>query len=80
MRNGHNGLKRFFIVCGAVCCLGLLMVVIGYFTGGMRGMNDMDQRYDWIKVGDAEMTSLSLARRPERTWDSIRSELRAIWM
>ena len=43
MRNGHNGLKRFFIVCGAVCCLGLLMVVIGYFTGGMRGMNDMDQ-------------------------------------
>ena len=57
MRNGHNGLKRFFIVCGAVCCLGLLMVVIGYFTGGMRGMNDMDQRYDWIKVGDAGMTS-----------------------
>ena len=74
MRNGHNGLKRFFIVCGVVCCLGLLMVVIGYFTGGMRGMNDMDQRYDWIKVGDAEMTSLSLGETAGENvgFDSVR--------
>lgn len=60
MHNENKGLKRFFIICGIVCCVGLLMTAVGYFTGGIRGMDDMSERYSWINSGKAEMTSLSL--------------------
>ena len=57
----NRGIKRFFIICAAVTCLGLVAATIGYFTGGIPGLGKMSERYSWIRAGVPEMTGLDLA-------------------
>lgn len=57
----NKGIKRFFIICAAVTCLGLVAATVGYFTGGASGMEKLSGRYSWIRAGAPEMTGLDLA-------------------
>lgn len=56
-----RGLKRFFIICAAVTCLGLIAATIGYAAGGVSGMEKISDRYSWIRAGAPEMTGITLA-------------------
>lgn len=56
-----RGLKRFFIICAAVTCLGLIAATIGYAAGGVSGMEKISDRYSWIRAGAPEMTDITLA-------------------
>lgn len=40
----NKGIKRFFIICAAVTCLGLVAATVGYFTGGASGMEKLSGR------------------------------------
>ena len=57
----NRGIKRFFIICAAVTCLGIVAATASYFTGGIPGLGKMSERYSWIRAGVPEMTGLDLA-------------------
>lgn len=51
-----KGLKRFFVICAAAVCLGLLLSIIGAATGGIQSMSKLGDKYRWFKAGKADMT------------------------
>ncbi len=54
------GIKKFLSVCAIVAGAGIVLSVVGYFTGGIDGVGEMSQKYSWIKgpAGDREYTYL----------------------
>lgn len=54
------GVKKFLTICAVVVCAGLVLSVIGYFTGGIDAMSGLSDKYSWIKgpAGDREYTYL----------------------
>lgn len=50
-----RGLKRFFIVCAAVAVAGLILTAAGFALGGVRAVDRVADKYDWISGSPGEM-------------------------
>ena len=44
-------LAKFFIVCAAVCVLGIVMTFAGYAAGGVDGLEKVADKHEWLNVG-----------------------------
>ena len=44
-------LAKFFIICAAVCVLGIVMTFAGYAAGGFDNMGKVAEKHDWLNVG-----------------------------
>ena len=44
-------LVKFFIVCAAVCVLGIIMTFAGYAAGGADNMGKVAEKHDWLNIG-----------------------------
>ena len=44
-------LAKFFIVCAAVCVLGIIMTFAGYAAGGMDDLEKVSDKHEWLNVG-----------------------------
>ncbi|MDO4545701.1 MAG: DUF4097 family beta strand repeat-containing protein [Bacillota bacterium] len=43
-----KGLKKFFIICAIMVGVGLVMLMLGFVTGGIQSIDKLAERYDWI--------------------------------
>ena len=48
-------LAKFFIICAAVCVLGIVMAFVGYATGGVDDMQKVADKHEWLNVGPTSM-------------------------
>ena len=48
----NKGLKKFFIICAAAVCMGLILSVVGYVTGGIHFMDKLSEKYTWFRGGE----------------------------
>lgn len=64
-----RGLKRFFAVCAVFVVLGLVLVTVGYVTGGVHYMNRLDDKFSWLSIGEADLEYTQLAEPAD--FDSI---------
>lgn len=46
-----QGLRKFLIVCGIVISVGLLLSLIGWILGGIRGLIGVEDKVSWISFG-----------------------------
>ena len=44
-------LAKFFIICAAVCVLGIVMTFAGYAAGGVDGLEKVADKHEWLNVG-----------------------------
>ena len=44
-------LAKFFIVCAAVCVLGIMMTFAGYAAGGADNLDKVAEKHDWLNIG-----------------------------
>ena len=44
-------LAKFFIICAAVCVLGIVMTFAGYAAGGWDNMEKVADNHEWLNVG-----------------------------
>ena len=52
-------LAKFFIICAAVCVLGIVMTFAGYAAGGVDDLQKVADKHDWLNVGpDSTETDL----------------------
>ena len=52
-------LAKFFIICAAVCVLGIVMTFAGYAAGGVDNMGKVAEKHEWLNVGpDSSETDL----------------------
>lgn len=52
-----NNVAKFFIVCGVIFCIGMVMTIGGAAAGGVDGMKKIAEKNDWISEGPGELTS-----------------------
>ena len=64
-----RGLKKFFIICAITVGVGLILSVIGVAAGGIKAIDKLAERYDWINGGPGEMTYLNLEE--DAAFDSV---------
>lgn len=50
----HSKLKRFFLICAAVCAAGIICTVIGVTAGGVEGFEKVAEKYDWVEGDPGE--------------------------
>ena len=55
-----RGLKRFFGVCAVLVVLGLILVIVGYVTGGVHYMDRLDSKFSWLSIGEGDMEYMQL--------------------
>lgn len=48
-------LSKFFIVCAVICGLGLVLFIIGFACGGIKDIDKVAGRYDWMEGSPGEM-------------------------
>lgn len=46
-----RGLRKFLIVCGIVISVGLLLSLIGWILGGIKGLAGVEDKVSWISFG-----------------------------
>lgn len=44
-------LAKFFIICAAVCVLGIVMTFAGYAAGGVDDLQKVADKHEWLNVG-----------------------------
>ena len=44
-------LAKFFIICAAVCVVGIVMSFAGYAAGGVDNLQKVADKHDWLNVG-----------------------------
>lgn len=44
-------IAKFFIICGAVFILGIGLVIAGFATGGLKDIDNISDKYDWLDCG-----------------------------
>jgi len=44
-------LAKFFIICAAVCVLGIVMTFAGYAAGGVDDLQRVADKHEWLNVG-----------------------------
>ena len=44
-------LAKFFIICAAVCVLGIVMTFAGYAAGGVNDLQKVADKHEWLNVG-----------------------------
>jgi len=44
-------LAKFFIICAAVCVLGIVMTFAGYAAGGVDDLQKVAEKHKWLNVG-----------------------------
>ena len=44
-------LAKFFIICAAVCVLGIMMTFAGYAAGGADNLDKVAEKHDWLNIG-----------------------------
>ena len=64
-------LAKFFITCGAVCVLGIILTVAGFATGGVDNLEKVESSHSWFNVGpvDAETDVIEVG-----DYDSIKAD------
>lgn len=62
---------KFFIICGAVCVLGIIMTAAGYALGGVQDMKKVESSHSWFNIGpmDAQSQTIDVGE-----YDSIKVE------
>ena len=48
-------LAKFFIICAAVCVLGIVMTFAGYAAGGVDDLQKVADKHEWLNVGPNSM-------------------------
>ena len=46
---------KFFIICAAVCVLGLILTIAGYAMGGVEGLDKVEENHNWFNIGSQDM-------------------------
>lgn len=44
-------LAKFFMICAAVCVLGIVMTFAGYAAGGIDDMQKVADKHEWLNIG-----------------------------
>lgn len=52
-----NNVAKFFIVCGVIFAIGMVMTIGGAVAGGVKGMKKIAEESDWVNMGPGELTS-----------------------
>lgn len=53
----NKGMKTFLMVCGIVVGVGLLLSIVGFVLGGVKGLNGIEERMPWISFGSGQVES-----------------------
>lgn len=64
-------MTKFFITCGAVCVLGIILTAAGFAAGGVENMEKVEQSHSWFHYGSGNEESDLL---PTDAYDSIKAE------
>ena len=64
-------MAKFFITCGAVCVLGIILTVAGFAAGGVENLEKVESSHSWFNVGstDAETDVIEVG-----DYDSIKAD------
>ena len=64
-------MAKFFITCGAVCVLGIILTVAGFAAGGVDNLEKVESSHSWFNVGagDAESDVIEVG-----DYDSIKAD------
>lgn len=62
---------KFFIICGAVCILGIILTAAGYAMGGVQDMEKVEQSHEWFNVGSANKVTDTVETAE---YDSIKAD------
>lgn len=62
---------KFFIICGAVCVLGIILTAAGYAMGGVQDMEKVEQSHEWFNVGSANKVTDTVETAE---YDSIKAD------
>ena len=62
-------MAKFFITCGAVCVLGIILTAAGYAMGGVQEMEKVEQSHEWFNFGSANKVTDTVETA---AYDSIR--------
>ena len=46
---------KFFIICGIVCVVGLGLTIGGFAAGGLKGLDKVAEKYDWMEGSPGNM-------------------------
>ena len=71
----NKGLKKFFIICAAAVCMGLILSVVGYVTGGIHFMDKLSEKYTWFRGGNVERTYTSLKETDQFDSLSVKGDI-----
>ncbi|MDO4869906.1 MAG: DUF4097 family beta strand repeat-containing protein [Bacillota bacterium] len=65
-----NKLAKFFIACGAVFVIGLVMFAAGFAKGGVDGLEKVAADHDWVSAGPGALATVELH---DQEFESIES-------
>lgn len=59
-----RGMRKFLIVCGIVISVGLLLSLVGWILGGMKGLAGVEDKVSWISFGGHGAEARSMEVEP----------------
>lgn len=61
----RRGTRNYLLICGAMVGIGVIFAIIGFISGGLHRLPDLEQRYDWIDFGGGRMVAVTEVRELE---------------